>query len=312
MPHRAETDLSDSHAKSVRRNAAMASSACPAVCQTPSLGNYGQSPREAEQRDYSANGRRRGFGSKKRSQVEHSRTEESDCADEDRCLQSLINGGEEVEEDAEYEPEENNGDEPEAQNLHVVQRKDDVVADEDEDLLCIDKEIVDVEKPCENRAAGEKDSKKQTGAVQSQGEEYDEEEYDEEDEKESNGSADFKNEDDDPEKGGHSKSANRKVQGIAPKDLELKKELLSFIAYPPNLESACKLLSQNKTIALQEGPAYNKNRIFVSGTSIMSTKLTVSLAQSRRLCEELQRCEVRKLQVKKANFLDKKERVNAT
>lgn len=244
--------------------------------------------------------------------MDRSRTYESDCALEDRCLQSMINGGEEVEEDAEYVPEENNGDEPEAQNLHVVQRKDDVVPDEDDDLLCIDKEIIDVEKPYENRVPGEKNGEKLPRHAQSQGEEYDEEEYDEEDEKESNGSPEIKFEDDDPEKQGLSKSTNRKIQGIVPKDIDLKKEMLSFIAYPPNLEAACKLLSQNKTVSLNDGPVYNKNRIFVSGTSIMSTKLTVSLAQSRKLCEDLQHCDVRKLQVKKANFLDKKERVNVT
>jgi hypothetical protein len=44
----------------------------------------------------------------------------------------------------------------------------------------------------------------------------------------------------------------------------------------------------------------------------MSTKLTVSLAQSRKLCDDLQLCEVFEQPVKKQNFLDKKERTNAT
>ena len=40
-----------------------------------------------------------------------------------------------------------------------------------------------------------------------------------------------------------SKSAYKKIQGVVPKDVEAKKEIMSFIAYPPNLEFACKLLS---------------------------------------------------------------------
>lgn len=149
-------------------------------------------------------------------------------------------------------------------------------------MLCIDKEVIDVERPYEDKAE-DKNSKAiglkapPRGANESQVEEYDEEEYDEEDENESK-SPEVKFDDDYHEKHGISKSAYKKIQGIVPKDIEAKKEILSFIAYPPNLEFACKLLSQNKQIALQEGPSYNKNRIFVSGTSIMSTKLTVSLA----------------------------------
>lgn len=44
----------------------------------------------------------------------------------------------------------------------------------------------------------------------------------------------------------------------------------------------------------------------------MSTKLTVSLAQSRKLCENLQHCDVHHQQLKKQNFLDKKERAHVT
>ena len=123
----------------------------------------------------------------------------------------------------------------------------------------------------------------------------------------------MKLEDEDPDKRDLIQSPfKKKVQGIVPKDIEQKKEMMSFIAYPPNLEAACRLLSQNKSIQLQEGPTYNKNRIFVSGTSIWSTKLTVSLAQSRKLCRDLEFCDVHHQQVKKQSFLDKKERANAT
>lgn len=64
--------------------------------------------------------------------------------------------------------------------------------------------------------------------------------------------------------------------GVVPKDLEQKKEIMSFIAYPSNLENACKIISCNKMVNFTEGPN-DKNRIFVSGNTIMSTKLTVSL-----------------------------------
>ena len=74
-----------------------------------------------------------------------------------------------------------------------------------------------------------------------------------------------------------------KIEGIIPKDIEQKKEMMSFIGYPSNLENACKFLSCNKFVSFSEGP-HDKNRIFISGTTIMSTKLTVSLAQSAKLC----------------------------
>ena len=85
---------------------------------------------------------------------------------------------------------------------------------------------------------------------------------------------------------GHTRSVYKKIQGIVPKDVETKKEMMSFIAYPQHLEASCKLLSCSKAINFTE-TNHDKNRIFVSGTSIMSTKLHVSLAQSRKLCDEL-------------------------
>ena len=126
-------------------------------------------------------------------------------------------------------------------------------------------------------------------------EEYDDEEYDEEaeDDKESlNQSRSINNdkfeEEDADVKISSSKSYSKKVQGISLKDIDAKKEILSFIAYPQNLEVACKMLSQNKLVTLQEGPIYNKNRIFISGSALMSNKLIVSLPQSIKLCEQLQ------------------------
>lgn len=69
-------------------------------------------------------------------------------------------------------------------------------------------------------------------------------EYDEEDEEEnesSNGSPERI--EDDPEKQDFNKSAYKKINGVVPKDIESKKEMMSFIAYPPHIENTCKLLS---------------------------------------------------------------------
>jgi hypothetical protein len=42
------------------------------------------------------------------------------------------------------------------------------------------------------------------------------------------------------------KKMYRNIKGVVPKDLESKKEIMSFIAYPFHLENACKLISCNK------------------------------------------------------------------
>jgi hypothetical protein len=60
--------------------------------------------------------------------------------------------------------------------------------------------------------------------------------------------------------------------------------MMSFIAYPQNLENACKIIACNKIVSFAEGP-HDKNRIFVSGNTIMSTKLTISLQNSKKVCE---------------------------
>ena len=78
--------------------------------------------------------------------------------------------------------------------------------------------------------------------------------------------------------GCHTPKPYKKIEGIVPKDIESKKEMMSFIAYPQNLEWACRLISNQKNMILIEESVHNKNRIYLSGTSIMSTKLTVNLA----------------------------------
>jgi len=112
------------------------------------------------------------------------------------------------------------------------------------------------------------------------------------------------NNDIDDEKMGLSKVAYRKIEGIIPKDIETKKEMMSFIAYPSHLENACKLIASSKLITFSEGP-HDKNRIYLSGSAIMSTKLTVSLANSIKLCGKLQEEEIHSSRLKRMNFLEK-------
>ena len=70
---------------------------------------------------------------------------------------------------------------------------------------------------------------------------------------------------------------SKKIAGVIPKDIESKKEMMSFICYPQHLEYACRLISSSKAVNLTED-THDRNRIYLSGTSIMSTKLTVTLA----------------------------------
>lgn len=76
---------------------------------------------------------------------------------------------------------------------------------------------------------------------------------------------------------------NKLFKGVIPKDLETKKEIMSFIVYPQHLENACKLFSCNKIVSFGDS-SNDKNRIFMSGNTIMSTKLTVSMQNSKKLC----------------------------
>ena len=82
-----------------------------------------------------------------------------------------------------------------------------------------------------------------------------------------------------------------RIQGIVPKDIESKKELMSFILYGQNLESTVKLLTYSKAISLVEGQ-HEKNRQYLSGTSIMSTKLPTGLAHCKKVCEQVRNQEL--------------------
>ena len=83
-----------------------------------------------------------------------------------------------------------------------------------------------------------------------------------------------------------SKSAYKQIQGVVPKDMESKKEMMSFIGYSQHLEDCCRFMTFSKLIHLNDGPN-DKNRIFISGTSVMSTKMTTTAGQSKKLCDEL-------------------------
>ena len=76
------------------------------------------------------------------------------------------------------------------------------------------------------------------------------------------------------------------------------------------MESACKLITCSKQIVLNENGAMDKNRIYLSGTSIMSTKLTVSLAMRNKYCDQLAEAEVSTSKIRRCNFLEKQQRAN--
>lgn len=104
-----------------------------------------------------------------------------------------------------------------------------------------------------------------------------------------------------PEK--EDKNKNKKIEGIIPKDIEQRKEIMSFIAYAQHIENTCKLITSSKSISLCEN--VDKNRIYLSGTSIMSTKLTVSLANCRKICEQVSNTDISRNKIKRINFLEK-------
>jgi len=134
--------------------------------------------------------------------------------------------------------------------------------------------------------------------------EEDEEEEEISGDEESRGESIDSNDSPDLEKCGLSKAGYKKINGVVPKDLESKKEMMSFIVYPHHLESTCKLLSCSKIINFSEGP-HDKNRIYLSGATIMSTKLVVSLAQSKKICALLQDEKIFERQIKRINFLER-------
>jgi len=60
---------------------------------------------------------------------------------------------------------------------------------------------------------------------------------------------------------------------------------MSFIAYAGNLEQTARLISFNKNINLND--THDKNRIFVTGHSIMSQKLSASEKSFNKACDAL-------------------------
>jgi hypothetical protein len=85
--------------------------------------------------------------------------------------------------------------------------------------------------------------------------------------------------------------------------------MMSFIAYAQHLEATCKLITSSKSISLCE--SMDKNRIYLSGTTIMSTKLTVSLANCNKICNQLADTDiVCTNKIKRTNYLDKHQKNN--
>lgn len=99
------------------------------------------------------------------------------------------------------------------------------------------------------------------------------------------------------------RKTNKKIEGVVPKDIEQRKEMMSFIAYAQHIENSCKLITSSKSISLCENA--DKNRIYLSGATIMSTKLTVSLANCRKICEQIVNTSVSRGKIKRINFLEK-------
>lgn len=63
-------------------------------------------------------------------------------------------------------------------------------------------------------------------------------------------------------------------------------QMMGFIAYAQNLEQTVKLLTFCKNVNFNE--AHDKNRIFVTGTAMMSTKLSTSAAAIQKATDALQ------------------------
>ena len=82
--------------------------------------------------------------------------------------------------------------------------------------------------------------------------------------------------------------------------------MMGFIAYAQNIENTVKLMTCSKLIQLNE--PHEKNRIFVTGHSMMSTKISSSEASINKAYSQLQRTEIKRDKVKRANFLDRNTR----
>ena len=81
---------------------------------------------------------------------------------------------------------------------------------------------------------------------------------------------------------------------------------MSFIAYAGNLEQTARLISFNKNINLND--AHDKNRIFVTGHSIMSQKLSSTDKSINKACENLSLQPVFRQKIKRCNILEKGSR----
>ena len=77
------------------------------------------------------------------------------------------------------------------------------------------------------------------------------------------------------------------MQGVNPKHLDdhERSQMMGFIAYAGNIDNTCKLISFSKAVQLNDQT--DKNRIFVTGTSIMSTKLPTTMPAVIKVCDQL-------------------------
>ncbi len=98
---------------------------------------------------------------------------------------------------------------------------------------------------------------------------------------------------------------------MVPKQLDdhEKAQMMGFIAYALNIENSVKMMSFSKLISLNE--PHEKNRIFVTGTSMMSAKASASSAAVNKVCDQLERLEIKRDKLKRCNFLDRHTRQNA-
>lgn len=64
-----------------------------------------------------------------------------------------------------------------------------------------------------------------------------------------------------------------------------RKQMMGFIAYAQNLENTIKLMTFNKNTSLNE--SHDKNRIFVTGLTMFSAKLSTSKAAQEKVVDQL-------------------------
>ena len=61
--------------------------------------------------------------------------------------------------------------------------------------------------------------------------------------------------------------------------------MMGFIAYAQNIENTVKLMTFNKNTTLND--AHDKNRIFVTGNTMFSAKLSTSKAAQDKVIDQL-------------------------